>query len=137
MHEEAVQKTKAPVLSFLMTNLMACAEARPIDYAVQTRKRIGRSYELAAEGVLRFSRAVLCHGTITGLDGQPVGRAWLEIGGLIYDPEVDRHYSREAFCHKFGAVTLTRYSQDDAARLIFQEQHYGPWDVKAEGGDHD
>jgi hypothetical protein len=71
---------------------------------------------------------VLVHGVANGPPGTgTIGHAWLEHGAVVYDPVLDRSFPVIEYQHQFGAMGHARYTAEEAAYLLVQHGHYGPW----------
>jgi hypothetical protein len=96
---------------------------------INARKRIGRCYELAGRGLLQagaLSRWNLVHGTVTETEGL-LGHAWLELGGLVYDPVMDFLFTKKDYYGARKAKVVRRYTMRQAAVLMVRHKTAGPW----------
>ena len=100
-------------------------------YRVNARKRQGRCYELAGQGILNTTSndsVLLCHGLVTNLDGTTIDHAWLEVDeGQIYDPVLDKVISLRMYSLRVAKVIM-RYTKLEAAKLMTKTSHWGPWE---------
>lgn len=93
---------------------------RPSCWVPGLNSRAGRSYEIAFVGMSRAPEWQLVHGECNGPPNVGrLGHAWLEHADQVF-PAAD--YRRI-----YGAVELARYALKDAAQLVAQSGHYGPW----------
>lgn len=91
------------------------------------RQREGRCYELACRGALEAGDWELVHGTVRHVSGEPMGHAWLEREGEVYDPVLDRTFPQVLYRQEYCASTDARFTQKEALGLLLEQGHYGPW----------
>lgn len=91
------------------------------------RNRRGRCYELAFKGVIQAPQWQLVHGYF---DCQRVrlGHAWLLHQGKIFCPTLDRVFDEAAYYAEHQTVPLVTYTVHQAAKLVIEHKHYGPWE---------
>jgi hypothetical protein len=101
----------------------------PIKPTSRARKRHGRCYELAYRAMLDNASWTLVHGRVNGPpDGRtPMGHAWLERDGWVYDVVQDQLLTVERYRSAYDAEPLASWSQVHAAQLMLAANHYGPW----------
>ena len=97
----------------------------------------GDCYAAAARFVIGNARCpgiMLVHGEVTGqgpIAGIRYGHAWVEIGDAVIDPSNRRIVCarRDAY-YAIGKITasVSRYSPQEARRLMLKTLHYGPWE---------
>ena len=103
----------------------------------------GDCYEAAGRLALEFSRgkykkAVLVHGVaLNSLDYMPMGHAWVEVGGTVYDYSNGRSLKLpKSKYYKAGAINELikkglgkqyRYKGIKVAETIMKYGHWGPW----------
>jgi hypothetical protein len=95
------------------------------------RERQGRCFELSGLVMLREpdNALMLVHGYRVSYAGIKIGHAWIELAdGRVYDPVEDRYYEPG----RYGGVAVIRYSKREAAKLLAQHGHYGPWSAEVE-----
>jgi len=90
------------------------------------RHRRGRCYELAYKGATQAPEWLLVHGYFDL--GLHLGHAWLLHEGKIFCPTLDRLFDESDYYEKHDAVPLAFYSVRQAAKLLIEHKHYGPWD---------
>ena len=103
----------------------------------------GDCYEAAGRLALEFIRgkhpkAVLVHGVaLNSLDYKPMGHAWVEVGGTVYDYSNGQKIKKsKLFYYNMGAIDglmkrgykQFRYTGDDVALNVLKKQHWGPWE---------
>ena len=71
----------------------------------------------------------LVHGQVTPEgEGEPRDLAWVELpGDIVLDPEVRDFFPAEAWREALHASVDQSYSREEAARLLLQTDHPGPW----------
>ena len=71
----------------------------------------------------------LVHGTYDPLGaGLALPHAWVEIGEVVaFDPVEQRFFDRAAYYEMARAVPQAVYGAKEAARLMFEQDSYGPW----------
>lgn len=90
------------------------------------RNRRGRCYELAYEGAMRAPQWLLVHGYFD-CQGVRLGHAWLLHEGKIFCPTLDRVFDEAAYYAEHQTVPLVTYTLHQAANLVIEHKHYGPW----------
>jgi hypothetical protein len=111
---------------------------------LKPKYRQGRCYELAYKHLERDDRFTdrnwtLVHGEVISpaeFNGQPLGHAWLQRGGRIYDPVFDREFDSLTYFAKYKANAIAAYTRAEAVRLAVAHGHYGPWHGQP-GGRHE
>jgi len=91
------------------------------------RNRVGRCYELSGAAALDHHDWALVHGTVRGRDGGPIGHAWIERDGWIYDATTDEAMHVDLFHRKFAAVEQGRWVGEGVAAMVRRHGHWGPW----------
>ena len=103
----------------------------------------GDCYEAAGKLALEFIRckhpkAELVHGVaLNSLDYMPMGHAWVEVGGTVYDNSNGRKIkiSKSKYYHS-GAIgelmkkgyKQNRYKGLEVATAVLKYKHWGPWE---------
>jgi hypothetical protein len=103
----------------------------------------GDCYEAAGKLALEFIRgkhpkAELVHGVaLNSLDYMPMGHAWVEVGGTVYDNSNGRKIkiSKSKYYHS-GAIDgllkkgykQHRYKGIEVAEMVLKNKHWGPWE---------
>ena len=102
----------------------------------------GDCYEANGKLALEFIRgkypkAVLVHGVaLNSLDYMPMGHAWVEVGGTVYDYSNGRNIklSKNKYYHAGAIGELLkkgykqhRYQGIEIAEIILKYGHWGPW----------
>jgi hypothetical protein len=112
--------------------MMTMARYRP-------RKRFKRCYELTWEFLAReddrFIGWRIVHGMVdlgafandAKASGVSIDHAWLESDDQVYDTTLDRTFAKDDYYRQYGACSLVIYTAAEAARLVLDEGHYGPW----------
>jgi len=96
------------------------------------KDRLGKCYMLAYQHVTEKQDWTLCHGFITDNifgTGNTIDHAWCEHNatGKLYDPVLQKHYSKEMFIATFSPDTTVRYTKQEVLQHAFKFKHYGPW----------
>ena len=102
----------------------------------------GDCYEAAGQLALEFIRgkkpkAELVHGVaLNSLDYMPMGHAWVEVGGTVYDYSNGRNIklSKNKY-YNAGAIDglikkgykQGRYKGMEVAEAVLKHGHWGPW----------
>jgi hypothetical protein len=105
----------------------AAKSRHPFPSLQRHRRRGGRCYELAFSGILNDGTWSLVHGQVSGPNGVPMGHAWLERDGQVYDPVLNRQLPLLEYRDRYGAVCEAQYSQREAAERMLEARHSGPW----------
>ena len=102
----------------------------------------GDCYQAAGSLALEFIRgkhpkAVLVHGVaLNSLDYMPMGHAWVEVGGKVYDYSNGRKIteSKSNYYHMGAIKELMkkgykqhRYKSLQVAQAVLKFKHWGPW----------
>ena len=103
----------------------------------------GDCYEANGKLALEFIRgkhpkAVLVHGVaLNSLDYMPMGHAWVEVGGTVYDYSNGRKIKKsKLFYYNMGAIDgllkkgykQFKYKGEQIALNVLKKQHWGPWE---------
>ena len=101
------------------------------------RKREGRCYELSGQHLLfdqkEFKGWYLVHGVYRWPPGPPedesidIDHAWLEDDLHVFDPVKAEYFTKQSFYKDFDVRNVRRYTLKDAAKMIRQHSHWGPW----------
>ena len=85
----------------------------------------------------KFPKAELVHGVaLNSLDYQPMGHAWVEVSGTVYDYSNGREIkiSKNKYYHSGAIGELMkkgykqfRYKGEEIALNILKQGHWGPW----------
>lgn len=97
--------------------------------------RLGRCYELAGRYVSSKPGAILVHGHIFNPfnrngDGKGFGdidHAWVEEGGRIFDPVMDKWWAKDVYYGLFSVQEYARYEYEQVLKMTLQNRHWGPW----------
>jgi hypothetical protein len=112
--------------------MMTMARYRP-------RKRFKRCYELAYEFLAReddrFIGWQIVHGMVdlgafaneAAGGGVLIDHAWLQSDDQVYDTTLDQAFAKDDYYRRYSARSLVSYSLVEAALLVVDEGHYGPW----------
>jgi hypothetical protein len=95
----------------------------------RVRVREGRCYELAFRALLDVDRWSLVHASVLGAAGT-IGHAWLVRDGVVYDPVLDAEMPEVDYARRFRVAGPRIYSVVEAARMVLETGHYGPWYVE-------
>ena len=102
----------------------------------------GDCYEAAGRLALEFIRgkhpkAELVHGVaLNSLDYMPMGHAWVEVGGTVFDYSNGRKIklSKDKYYHSGAIGELMkkgykqhRYKKIQVAQAVLKFGHWGPW----------
>jgi hypothetical protein len=61
----------------------------------------------------------------------PLDHAWVELpGDIVFDGVVQRFFTHVSYYAVMAAVVLDAYSVADTQRLVAEQGHPGPWNVK-------
>jgi hypothetical protein len=109
---------------------------------LRMKKRVGRCYEIAFKALvfdkLFDDSARLVHGALhagTPWSPRPYPHAWIECGGQVWDPVLDKRFSADTYFDRFKAMPAASYTAQEAVALLLQANHYGAWhDDAALGG---
>jgi hypothetical protein len=69
---------------------------------------------------------VLVHGYFD-CQGVKLGHAWLLHEGKIFCPTFDRLFDEAAYYAEHRTTPLVNYALHQAANLVIEHKHYGPW----------
>ena len=107
------------------------------------RAKKGDCYQANGALALEFIRgnkpkAVLVHGVaLNSLDYQPMGHAWVEVGGKVYDYSNGRKITEsKSNYYNAGAIKELmkkgykqhRYKGLEVAKSVLKYKHWGPWE---------
>ena len=75
---------------------------------------------------MRAPQWLLVHGYFD-CSGAILGHAWLLHEGKIFCPTMDRLLNEQAYYAEHQTVPLVTYTVQEAARMVIEHKHYGPW----------
>ena len=113
----------------------------------RSNPRLGRCFELSGKFIIEYPDWKLVHGVITDHrygTGSSLVHAWVENGGMVYDPVLDESFIRFIYYEVYGIIDYTYhdyekskgipetprvvYDSKDAFKLMLTNKNYGPWD---------
>ena len=72
----------------------------------------------------------LAHGEVNMMENDDsfrFGHAWLESKTEVFDPVINKIFHRAVFYRTHRPTKLNRFSRTEAAIMIAEQDHYGPW----------
>jgi hypothetical protein len=76
----------------------------------------------------------LVHGLVRAPDSVSAGHAWLENGSEAFDPVLNLTGQIQEYRTFVAATVLETFDQRQAAALVVEHRHYGPWSPNVKPG---
>ncbi|KKL11786.1 hypothetical protein LCGC14_2542270, partial [marine sediment metagenome] len=104
-------------------------------------KKLGDCYQVGCEAMLdaaideTFKEDwILCHGTVWHPAVGWHGHCWIEIahGHIVVDGSNGHNATvmREGYYRAGKIKNVTRYTREEARRMVLNERTYGPWGIR-------
>ena len=90
------------------------------------RKRHHRCFELCVKFQTDDASWLVNHGEVL-VHGIPIGHAWMERDGWVFDPVEDISESCADYERRRGAVRHATFTYVEVSEAIDRTGHYGPW----------
>lgn len=97
---------------------------------LESNPRLGQCYELAGRYVTDHPDSVLVHGKLVNRfsKGFPeIEHAWVEEGDEIFDPVMDRRFSKDLYEQLFNVTVYHKYTFEEVLKMTLRHKHWGPW----------
>lgn len=90
-------------------------------------KPAGTCYTDAWRFLIKEGEGKLVHGTVYS-GNRRIGHAWVQTNSdFIWEPQTGRHFTNLGFRCDFAPIEESRYSPEEAAIMVAQARHFGPW----------
>lgn len=93
-----------------------------------TNKRLGKCYQLSWQFVVSNPNWYLVHGYLTDFDhGRVIDHAWCEKENKVFDPVLDKTYSKDLYYALYQVEMVSDFSSEKAMERGAETGVYGPW----------
>jgi uncharacterized membrane protein (UPF0127 family) len=87
----------------------------------------GTCYADAWRFLIKHGEGELVHGTVYS-GNRRIGHAWVQTNpDFIWEPQTSRYFTNLGFRSDFAPIEESRYSPEQAAVMLAQARHFGPW----------